>query len=169
MADSDGALEDAVHVDDTGPGPYVQAWRGRAGDSLTEPGATIIDITKRHQERIAGRWGKPITEPAPNTSFDPDSPPAQLADALNHLHFWRDPTASLRAVWADMREGASEVAEDGPWLLVLYWPLASVGGVLVVGGKLIETIGARPGRLGAAFVIALLVWGALVIAGINPI
>jgi hypothetical protein len=159
----------AVHEHDADPEPYVRASRGRAGDSLTEPGATIIDLTKRSQARIAERWGKPIVEPEPDASYDPENPPARLVDAANHLHFYRDPSPSMKAVLADMAEGAEKLGEVAPWLLVFYWPLAAVGAVIVFGGKHAQEIGARPGRLGAAGVIALLLLGALAIAGINPI
>jgi hypothetical protein len=148
----------------------VRAWRGRAGDSLTEPGATIIDLTKRSQARIAERWGKPIVEPAPDPSYDPELPPARLADALNQLHLYRDPSPSLKAIRLDLAEGGAHAYEDSGWVLAaFYWAAGVPGYAICWVAEIIKTTASRPGRIYATLAVALLLWGALAIAGLNPI
>jgi hypothetical protein len=170
VSESEGALDDALYEQDADAAPYVRAWRERAGDSLTDPGATIIDITKRNQKRVSERWGKPIVEPEPDASFDPDNPPARLADALNQLHLYRNPSPSLKAIWLDLKEGGANAYEDGGFLLwVPYWAAGIPGYVVAWVAEILKTNASRPGRIYGTVFVALLLWIALAIAGHNPV
>lgn len=169
MSEPEGALEGALHEHDADPEPHVRAWRGRAGDSLTEPGATIIDITLRNRDRIAERWGKPIVEPLPDPPAEPGDTTIRLRDALNAVPSWSS-SPSLQAIWFDLAEGGRKVHEDSGLVLAAgYWAVGIPGYLIAAVCEQGKLTASRPGRACAAAVIVLLLWGALAVAGLNPV
>jgi hypothetical protein len=161
--------ESTVHELDAPEDADARAWRARMRDSVPNAGATIIDLTQRHRDRIAGRWGKPIEEPAPDPSPEPGQP-LRLIDGLNQVHYWRDQPPSLRAIWADMREGGADVHRDfGSLAFAAYWAVGVPSFAWVSGCRIAESPAHRPGRAAGALVLLLLLWAALAIAGLNPI
>jgi hypothetical protein len=166
----ESADQSAMHVQ-TGPEErHAQTWRAHTRDSVHDDRSNVIDLTERSRQRIAERWGKKIEEPPQDASTDPDNEPPKAKDALNQMHLWRDPSPSLRAVWNDLQDGGGAARDDGGLLLAAgYWVLGIPGFGLVVIAKVTETVGARPGRVFGALIVALLTFGALLIAGINPL
>lgn len=170
MSEPESARQSTVHEQEREKAPHARTWRARTQGSVPDGYATVVDLTERNRERIGERWGKRIEEPPPDASFDPENEPSRAKDVLNQMHFWRDPSPSLRAVWHDMRDGGARAKEDGGLALAGgYWLLGIPGFGLVVAAETLKTVGARPGRLFGFLVIAVLACGALLIAGINPI
>jgi hypothetical protein len=170
VSEPKSARQSTVHEQGEEEAAHARAWRAHTRGSLPEAPSNVVDITERSRARIAERWGKPIEEPPTDASFDPENEPSRLQDVANQMHFWRDPSPSLRAVWHDLTDGGRKVYDDGGFALTAgYWLLGIPGFGLVAVAKVVETIGARPGRMAGFMLIALLVWGALLKAGINPI
>lgn len=169
MAESESANQSAVHEQEGAEEGHAQAWRARTRDSVPSPSATIIDLTQRHRARVAERWGKPIEEPPPDAPADPDAPP-RFADVLNQMHLYRGPSPSPRAILHDLRQGGARAFEDGGLAVaVFYWAAGVPGYALVWLAETVKITCARPGRMYAALLIGLLLWGALALAGINPV
>lgn len=170
MAAAESAHKSAVHVEDDVPDAYVRASPGPARDTLPDSGRSATDLTERSRRLIAERWGKVIAEPEPQPAADVGDSQIRLADALNQLHLYRDPTPSLKAVWLDLVEGGAQVHEDhGLMLAGLYWAAGLPGYAIVAACKVTETVCGRPGRMYGALVVALVAWAALAVAGLNPI
>lgn len=169
MSEPQSAPQSAVH---SLPGPeerHAQTRHARTRDSVTDGTAKVVDLTERSRARFSRRWGKPIEEPPASKKPSAAAPVSIKAqDALNHLHVWRDPTPSLRAVWADLKDGSSHAfADGGIFLAVPYWALGLIAFPIVVAAKHIEIVFARPGRTAGLIVLALLIGGALLIAKLN--
>lgn len=114
MSTAEGAPQGAMHVQDDEDGAHAQVWRARTRDSVHDGDSDPLTLTERSQELIAARWGKPITEPPPGAPLeDGERRPVRLQDGLNHLHAYRDPLPSQRAVAADNAEGWKRVQEAG--------------------------------------------------------
>lgn len=168
MTEPESARESTVHNQDEDSGAHARPWRAHTRDTVPNPGATVIDITQRSRERIGERWGKPIEEPPPDPPVDDDTRP-RLRDALVHLRTFKA-SPSVRAIWADMVDGGARAYETGGVpAAAIYWAFGGPGIALVVAAELLKFVAARPGREAAALFIVLLVWLALVVAGLNPI
>lgn len=169
MAEPEVHSESTVHNPE-GPGEGdARAWRARTRDSVPSPGAKVIDLTQRSRERFAGRWGQPIDEPPPDPAPEPGEP-LRLKDGLNQLHYWRDRPPSLRAIWADLVDGGGQVyGGAGLAAAAGYWGLGIPCFAWVSVCRIAESPAHRPGRAAGVLLLAVVLWIALAIAGLNPI
>ena len=169
MAEPEVQSESTVHNQNPDDAAHAQAWRAHTRDSVPDGGATIIDITQRHRDRVAGRWGKPIVEPPQDTPAEPGERP-QFKDVLNQIHLYRDTSPSMRAVLHDLVDGGRHAYEDGGIVVAFfYWAAGIPGHGLAWVGAVLKETGSRPGRVYIAGLIALALWVALAVAGLNPV
>lgn len=170
MSEPEVHPQSAVHEQPDVEASHAQAWRAHTRGTLPDELATVIDLTQRSRARIGERWGKPIEEPPDDTpTDDPDDAGPRWRDLLAHVRVFRA-SPSLRAIAADLKEGGTRAYQTGGVPAAgLYWVFGVPGFALCVFGEKCKFIGARPGRHAAAWLIALLAWGALIIAGLNPL
>lgn len=157
-------------ADETG---HAQAWRAHTRDIVPDDDSNVIDMTQRSRARIESqlpeRWGKPIEEPPPAASKDPDAPARNLRDGLSSLPSWKGPSPSLRAIWHDMCEGSARTYEtSGLPMTLAYWVFGAPGFVICCISETTKIANARSGRTFGWVVIVLILWGALAVAGLNP-
>lgn len=165
MSTTEGAPEGAVHVQDGDSGPHAQVWRARAGDSLPDAPQDSLTLTQRSQELIAARWGKPIEEPPPDTpAGDDESRRRGLSDAVGHLHVWRDPLPSQRAVKADNADGWRRAQEAGLLAAGVYGVFWLMSRPVNIAAAFVHAQSGRPMRFAGLLFVAGLFWLAFKIA-----
>lgn len=175
MSAAESARHGTVHEQESKGEGHAQTSRARTRDSVTDTSAQIIDITRRSRARVAERWGKPIEEPPATQHVASDGSGQKaltsvLQAGLNNLHVVRDPSPSLAAYWHDHVEGGRRLYESsGLPITVAYWTAGIPGLAVIAICKAAETAVGRPGRTAATTIVLLLVWGALTLAGHNPI
>lgn len=152
--------EDALHDQPAGGDPYAQASHVHARSSLSEEPGNVLTLTERNRRRLEERWGKPIEEPADDVPSEP-SEGLGLRGILRgltvHLHVYRDPIPSIRAVRADYKTGLEDARQQSATAVILYRAFGWSGQAWGSTFRFLAIQGDRPGRFaGFLFVIVLL-------------
>jgi hypothetical protein len=157
----ESAVRRAVHDEAPGGESYAQASHVHARGSVSDGSDDALKLTERNFRRLAERWGQPIEEPADDTPLDDEGDGFTWRTFLRgvtiHLHVYRDPIPSMRAVRADYKTGLEDAKQQSASAVILYrafgWPGQAWGTSL----RFLAIQGDRPGRFaGFLFVIVLL-------------
>lgn len=164
MTGSESAARPAMHDESAVEGSHVQAWRARTRDSVASADTDPLTLTERNQQRIAERWGKRIEEPADDTP-DEDAETFGLRQLLRgltvHLHVYRDPIPSMRAVRADYKTGLEDAKQQSASAVILYRAFGLPGQAWAMSLRFLAVQGDRPGRFAGFLTIVVLFTGSL--------
>jgi len=169
VAEPDRAPHGALHDEDPDGGAHVQAWRARTRDSVAPDGTDTLTLTERNRQRLEARWGKPIEEPAEGAVAEPGDGldwHTVVRSLGTHLHLYRDPIPSMRAVRADYKTGKEDAQQQSGTATFFFVVFGVTGHGLGLVFRFLATCCDRPGRFaGLLFITALLI-GSLAWAGL---
>lgn len=174
MPGTEGATDSAMQ-EARAAGPQVRRSHTRAR-SAPHPGrASASDAsparpgTVRSALEIAReRWGTPVgpVTTQPGKDFQPADSTAAARDVLATWRIWSEPSPSMSAIWADMKDGAGKQAAYGsPWLIP-YWLFGLPAFGLACLARVLLDSSARPGRFAGLLLAAGLFIAGLSAAGI---
>lgn len=116
MSEPETYTERALHDDPPGGETLGAAATRVTSTSVPGDDEDSLSLTERNRRRLRERWGKPIDEPP----HDPDA--ATDGDGFGwreirrgfgvHLHLYRDPLPSMRAVRADYKDALEEARQQ---------------------------------------------------------
>jgi hypothetical protein len=115
------------------------------------------------------RWGQPIEEPSDDT-------PEHVGDGYGwrsivrgltvHLHVYRDPIPSVRAVRADYKKGLEDARQQSASAVIVYRIFGLPGQAWGATFRFLAIQGDRAGRFAGFLIIVVLIAGALAWAGL---
>lgn len=169
MSVPESAVRRAVHDGAPGGDSNAQASHVHARGSVSDDANDALRLTERNLRRLQDRWGtridEPTSEPAP-ADVDEDTWRAILHGLTVHLHLWRDPLPSMRAVRADYLTGLEDAQQQSATAAALYrlfgWPGQALSLVL----RFLAVCCDRPGRFAGLLFITALLTAALAWAGL---
>lgn len=179
MPGTEGAPDSAMH-DPGAAGPQVRQSPTRARNAPPLGRANGSGASPRRASTVRSaleiareRWGTPV---GPVTALDgtalggqprqPGDSPAAARDALASWRIWSEPSPSMSAIWADMKDGAGRQGAYGAGWLVPYWLFGLLAFPVACAARLLLDSSARPGRFAALLVAVLLFIAGLLVAGV---
>lgn len=173
MSVPESVVRRAVHDEAPGEESNAQASHVHARGSVSDGSSDALKLTERNLRRLAERWGQPIEEP------DDDTPPddadgltwrGALRDVLRgvtvHLHVYRDPIPSMRAVRADYKTGLEDVRQQSASAVAVYRLFGLPGQAWATTLRFLAIQGDRPSRFAGLLFITVLLIGSLAWAGL---
>jgi hypothetical protein len=164
VAEPESAVHRALHDEEAAGGAHAQAWRARTRDSVTRDDHDPLTLTERNRERIAKRWGVPVEEPADEPLSDDVDEAAWrtiLRGLTIHLHIYRDPIPSIRAVRADYKTGLEDAKQHSASAVAVYRLFGLPGQAWATTFRFLAVQGDRPGRFAGFLFIVVLLAGSL--------
>lgn len=165
MATPDRALRSALHNQPVeGETQRAGVPHAHAKHSVSDASSDVLSLTERNRLRIAERWGKPIEEPADEPLPD-DVDEAAWRVVLHgltvHLHIYRDPIPSIRAVRADYKTGIEGAQQQSASAVAVYRLFGLAGQAWGSTFRFLAVQGDRPGRFAGFLFIVVLLAGSL--------